>query len=95
MSKLSRRKGDAHELETLKDFLGAGLEGIKTGAFKKDDIIVNIDGVDRVVECKRRKRGFHSLYTFIRAAWAVVHRDDYQEPLITLRLADFLNLVKK
>ena len=92
MSRKSRRKGDAFELEAKKAFQAAGFDCVKTGAFKKDDLLVGIDGQDRIVECKRRKRGFHSLYSFISGAWAVVHRDDHQEALITLRLDDFLTL---
>lgn len=92
MTKKSQRKGDAFELEAKKAFQAAGFDCVKTGAYQEHDLLVGIDGRDRIVECKRRKKGFHSLYSFIENAWAVVHRDDYQEPLITLRLDDFLAL---
>ena len=92
MSKASYRKGSAFELEAKKAFQEAGFDCVKTGCYEKHDLLVAIDGQDRIIEAKRRKRGFHSLYSFIENAWAVVHRDDYQEPLITLRLDDFLAL---
>jgi hypothetical protein len=50
-------------------------------------------GVDRLLECKRRRRGFAALYGMLGSAWGLVVRDDRTEPLVVLRLKDFAELV--
>lgn len=92
MNARSRTKGANFEREVARILRDHDIPVVRTGEYKKDDLLVCLDGTERVWECKRRKKGFHSLYSFISGAWAVVHRDDHQEPLITLRLDDFLTL---
>ena len=89
---MSQRKGSGHELEVKKAFQSAGYSATKTGAYKDDDILVALGSYDLVIECKRRKRGFASLYKFLEQGDIVVHRDDHQHNLITMPLDLFFSL---
>ena len=93
---MSQRKGSGHELETKNDFLEEGYPAVKTGTYKADDILVTIGDQKLVLECKRRKNGFCSLYRFLKQsnADAVVHRDDYQEQLVTMPLKRLFSLLR-
>ncbi len=90
--KKSQSKGSGHELEVKKAFQAEGYPATKTGAYKPDDILVALGTHDLVIECKRRKRGFASLYKHLKQGDVVVHRDDHQENLITMPLALFFAL---
>lgn len=88
----SQRKGSSHELEVKKAFQAEGYSATKTGCYNADDLLVAIGTHDMTIECKRRKRGFASLYKFLEQGDAVVHRDDHQENLITMPLKLFFAL---
>ena len=93
MGKSQRDKGARFEREVVQIFKAAGFDTAKrTGEWQEHDVLVAIDGHDRVVECKVRGSGFSSLYQFLEKSWAVAHKADRKEPLITLRLSDFLRL---
>ena len=54
----SQRKGDSFELEAKRAFQAANITCLKTGMYQEHDLIVLMGGTERIVECKRRKRGF-------------------------------------
>ena len=90
----SKRKGRSFEHEVRNIFRAAGFDAIRTPEYTPDDVLVPLDGRDWKVECKRRRRGFCSLYDFLSKADYVVHRDDRRDPLITMPLDRFLSLVE-
>jgi len=95
MAKFSREKGKRGEQEVVNILKAAGFSAHRTGEYVKDDIIVAIDGQDRVVEVKMRARGFSSLYGFLKSSWAVIHKGDRQPWLITMPLIEFLLLADR
>ena len=93
MAKAQRDKGARFEREIKNELLRFGFSTARrTGEWHAHDILVAVDGHDRIIECKVRAKGFSSLYQFLDKAWAVAHKADFKEPLITLRLGDFLRL---
>ena len=95
MGGMSRNKGAGFEREVATLLREHKIPVTRTGEYNPHDLLVCLDGVERIWECKRRARGFSGLYGFIENAWAVVHRDDRQAPLITIRLSDFLALARR
>jgi Holliday junction resolvase len=96
----SKRKGDGFELEVVHFLQAAGiaaekipLSGAVGGSFS-GDIAVPVRGVDRKLECKRRARAFGTLYKFMGNNFALVLRDNHTEPLVLMRLADFVDLAR-
>jgi hypothetical protein len=55
------------------------------------DVGVGGRGFDRLLECKRRRRGFAALYGMLGSAWGLVVRDD--RTLVVLRLKDVAALL--
>lgn len=92
MSRKSRNKGRLFEQEVTNLFKDAGYPAARTGEYKADDVLVCLNGHDLVVECKRRARGFCGLYKHLEQGDMVVHRDDRQEPLVTMPLQTFFSL---
>jgi hypothetical protein len=53
-------------------------------------------GQSVVLEVKRRKRGFASFYRWLSGKiYAVLHRADNKEWLVTMRASDFIDLARK
>ena len=66
---------------------------IKGGSFE-GDIDCPVRGIDRKLECKRRRRQFATIYGWLADNYALVVRDDRTEPLVVMRLADFAELAR-
>ena len=97
MGKASRDKGARGEREVARIFREAGFEdAARTGEWKPDDVIVTIKGEQRKIEVKLRAKGAGAglLYEAIEKAWAVAHKADRREYLITLRIGDLIDLAK-
>ncbi len=97
MGKKSRSKGMRNEqgiVNTLKD---AGLPAVRVplsgahGGVFAGDILV---GKERF-EAKVRAEGFRELYTWIAGNAGVFLRADRQEPLIVVRLSDWIELRRR
>ena len=94
MGKASRVKGSGFELEIVKAHKRLGINAFKmplSGALKgkyKGDIQV----YGLIAECKRRKKGFTSLYKAIAQdnAELVFVRDDNRAPLVVLPWETYL-----
>ncbi len=94
----SRQKGGRFERAAVALFQDHGiaaervpLSGAAGGSFT-GDLSVPILGADRKIEAKIRAGGFKRIYSWLAGNYAVVYRRDRDEPLITLRLADFAEL---
>ncbi len=88
-----RRKGDRLEREVVKLLQAAGvparrvpLSGSMAGY--PGDVVVTVAGRDHVLECKARKS--LPLYTWLMNRDALILKADRKEPLMVLRLSDFL-----
>jgi hypothetical protein len=68
------------------------LSGAVGGKFA-DDVSCPVRGVDKVLECKRR-RSFAGIYTALGKHYAAVLRADGAEALVVLRLDDFAALAR-
>jgi len=96
----SRRKGGNFELECKHTISEAGfncdkvpLSGAVGGVFSGDLHWV-VAGRKLVVECKRRKRAFAWIYSILGDNDMLIHRDDRQESVVTMRLDDLLKLLR-
>ncbi len=97
----SRAKGDRFETEVVKTFLSEGipaqrvpLSGAAGGMFGGD--IQIIAGQRQLkLECKVRARAWKAEYGWLEGNYALVIKRDRSEPLVVLRLSDFLNLIKE
>jgi hypothetical protein len=58
------------------------------------DLDLSLLGVDRAIEVKRHANGQARLYGWLNGVFAVVHRADRREWLITLRLRDGIEVAK-
>lgn len=98
MGKASRDKGARGEREVVRLFRDAGFEADRTGEYKENDVVVHIGNDVQVVEVKVRAAGASAglLYEALSlGAWAVAHKADRKDWLITLRFSDFLKLIKR
>lgn len=100
MGNPSKRKGDGFEREVVKLLQECGIAAekiplsgaVKGGSFE-GDIDCPVRGIDRKLECKRRRR-FATLYGWLGANFGLVLREDNNEPLIVMRLSDWTDLAK-
>jgi hypothetical protein len=98
MTHPSKRKGSRFEVEVVHALQRAGLAAEKVplsgavGGRFAGDVSVPVRGIDRALQCKRRRRSFTSLYGAIDGHYALVLRDDGQKPLVVLSLDDFAAL---
>lgn len=94
--KAPRAKGDRLEREVVKALIEAGIKAkrvLLSGSVQgyPGDIAATLPGLDEMVlECKSRKSS--PLYAWIENRGALVVKGDRQEPLVVLRLGDFLKL---
>jgi Holliday junction resolvase len=97
----SKRKGSDFEREIVRFLQDNGiaaaervpLSGAAGGSYT-GDIDVPVRGVDRKLECKRRARAFGTLYKYMGNNFALVLRDNHTEPLVLMRLKDFVELAR-
>jgi hypothetical protein len=96
-----RRKGSGFEREVvaLLQQLGLAAEkiplsgSIKGGRFDHD-VSVPVRGIDRRIECKRRKRAFATISKMLSDNYALVVRDDHARPLVIMSLQTFGELAR-
>jgi Holliday junction resolvase len=88
----SRQKGDRLEraiVRLLQD-RGFGAERVplsgSAGGSYSGDLTVPLLGVDRTVECKSRKDGFHELYSWLADRDLLVIKADRRDALVVLPL---------
>jgi hypothetical protein len=92
----SRSKGAGGELEVLHLGQDAGFAVTKQSRMYQagHDLDWPLLGVDRRVEVKRHANGQARLYAWLAPVYAVIHRADRREWMITLRLSDALQIAK-
>jgi hypothetical protein len=92
----SRRKGGGAELEVLHIGQDNGFAVTKRSRMYRagHDLDWPLLGVDRSIEIKRHANGQARLYAWLSPVYAVFHRGDRSEWLITLRLSDALEIAK-
>lgn len=98
--KSPRRKGDRVEREIVNAFLDAGvsaervpLSGAAGGSYI-GDLTFACRGDDWLAECKARSNGWVELRRWIAPVRVLFLRPDREQPLVVLRLSDFINLTK-
>jgi hypothetical protein len=92
----SRAKGAGGELEVLHIGQDSGFAVTKrSGMYRKGhDLDWSLLGVDRPIEVKRHANGQGTLYAWLTPVYAVIHRGDRRDWLVTLRLSDALKIAK-
>ena len=97
-----RRKGSAFELEVVRLLQDHGLAAEKvplSGAVKTSrfdhDISCPVRGVDRKIECKRRKRSFQTITKMLGSNFALIVRDDNSPPLVIMSVPTFAELARQ
>lgn len=101
MTHPSKRKGNGYEREVVAFLQTQGVSAervplsgaVKGGSFE-GDIDCPVRGRKQKLECKRRRRGFKTLYSLLGANFGLVVRDDQADSLVVLRLKDFAELTK-
>lgn len=88
----SKQKGSRFELAVAKALGGVRVPMSGAVAAFPGDVVAEIGGRKRRLECKKRAAGFKQIYGWLRDNYALVIGADRQEPLIVLRLADFVEL---
>ena len=97
-----RRKGATFERGVVALLQERGLNAVRvpcSGSVKTSnkfdhDVTVTIHGVDRRIECKRRKRAFATIDTMLGNNYALVCRDDRSRPLVVMTIDTFTELAK-
>jgi Holliday junction resolvase len=64
---------------------------VKTSRFDHD-VSCPVRGVDRRLECKRRRRAFATIDNMLDGNFAVIVRDDRSRPLVIMTLESFAEL---
>jgi len=92
MGKFSRDKGAQFEREIVTLLSKYGLNAKRTAPMQAghSSAFADVECDLGLVECKRRARGFSTLYEALEHADCAIVRDDRKEPLIVFELADFL-----
>ena len=95
MGRSQRRKGYRVEHEIVKKLREAGLDAKRvplSGAteFAKGDVYLE----GRRIEVKARKEGFRQIYKWIEGSDFLVIKADRKEPLVIMRLREFIKLAK-
>jgi hypothetical protein len=92
----SRRKGANAELEVLHIGQRLGFAVTKRSRMYRagHDLDWPLLGVGRRIEVKWHANGQGRLYAWLAPVYAVIHRGDRREWLITLRLSDALEIAK-
>lgn len=92
----SRRKGAGAELDVLHIGQDNGFAVTKRSRMYRagHDLDWPLLGVERRIEVKRHANGQSRLYAWLAPVYAVIHRGDRREWLITLRLSDALEIAR-
>ena len=99
MGKSQRDKGYRFENEIRKFLVEKGREAVRVplsggdNNFKGDVILKNYfpePPYDLVIECKKRANGFKQIYDWLEGNDALILGADRKEPLIVLRLKDWV-----
>jgi Holliday junction resolvase len=97
-----RIKGSRGELEVVKLFQARGrqarkvpLSGAIGGPFYGGDVIVGPADDEHILEVKRRRHGWVTLYGWLQDVNAVVFRRDKDDWLVCVRLTDYIDLIEK
>ena len=74
----------------------AGLDALRvplSGAMRgfKGDVILNTAAGQDKFECKVRRSGFRQVYEYLTGVKYLAFKQDREEPLIAMRLSDFLS----
>jgi hypothetical protein len=92
-------KGSGFECEVEQFLQDCGIAAEKvplSGAVKRGrfdhDINCPVRGINRRIECKRRRRAFRTIDTMLDSNFAVIVRDDRSRPLVVMTLATFAEL---
>lgn len=99
--KAMRAKGDRFEREVVAACLTAGVEAQRVplsgaaGGLFSGDVQIEMAGRRRKLECKVRARAWLDLYGWLVGNFALVIKRDREEPLVVMRLSDFLDLTKE
>lgn len=96
----SRNKGARVEREVVHICQESGiaaervpLSGAAGGSYK-GDVSMPVLGRDVTLECKARANGFKQIYDWMADNYGVVLRADRKQPLICIRLTDFVELAR-
>ena len=94
--KTPRRKGDRLERAVVQQLQDVGVDAKRvplsgSAAGYPGDVVATIAGRELTLECKSRARS--PLYAWLEDRDALIVKADRQEPLITMRLADLLELL--
>ena len=65
---------------------------VKTSNKFDHDVSVTIRGIDRRIECKRRKQAFATIDGMLADNYALVCRDDRSRPLVVMTIDTFAEL---
>jgi Holliday junction resolvase len=65
------------------------LSGAAGGSFSAD-LQVTLGGNVRKVECKIRKRAWSELYAWLKGNYALFIRANNEDPLVVMRMSDFI-----
>ena len=99
MGKASRDKGARGERQVVSLLRDYGLtDAERTGEWKVDDIYVTIAGEKRTIEVKVRAKGASAglIYEALEGGvFGVAHKADRKDWILSLRLKDFLEMIKK
>jgi Holliday junction resolvase len=96
-----RRKGSGFERECVQLLQELGLAAervplsgaVKTSRFDHD-VSCPVRGIDRRLECKRRKRAFATLDKMLASNFALIVRDDRSRPLTVMTVETFAELAR-
>lgn len=98
--RLSRNKGARNERAIVNLFQDAGihservpLSGAAGGSYV-GDLTIAVNGEDWTCEAKLRAAGFKSIYDWLGSHRALFIRADRREPLVVIRVSDFVGLIK-
>lgn len=101
MSNPSKNKGSGFEREVVRLLQEYGIAAEKvplSGAVKGGkydcDVSVPVLGIDRKVECKRRKRAFQTIDGMLGPNFALFVRDNHCRPLVVMTVETFAALAK-
>ena len=92
----SRNKGARFEREVVNFAKSKGYDAkrvpLSGATWMKSDVLLNVRGNELRCECKKRGKGWKQIYAFIEGNNALVIGADHKEPLIIMRLTDWMYL---
>lgn len=100
MGKMQKRKGYRVENEIEKAFTSSGVNAKRiplSGStdFAKGDVQIVLKDRVLTAEVKARKDGFKQIYEWLDDKDLLVIKADRKEPLVVLRLVDYIKLLRE